>query len=287
MKGIEMVTRNPLLAKLPKNDPRAHRQQACHSSKDPILDWQGHLPVSGYYPCAGRDWAPILANVTDTWVYVDHAPLGNRDARAGIIEWLSHPPDGLTLELMVKDVPPHLLSSWAPWPFVSNSSVIETKQIEQAPVQFAILAIYKTDSGKRIRLMYVIGEATAALISIYGRLPFTPMILALIQMGYGSAGGWNRFFDPNDMECYMRHFFRWHPSGISPLILSNNYLPPKEFESIKQIPIDPDDPSDYLDLRITTHNYKPNHPDTGMLTELFPAFSDCDAAWRLLQKMHG
>ena len=248
---------------------RQARLRACQASSDPLADWQGHLPVSGYYPCAGRDWSPILVDLTDTWLYVDYAPLGDQDAEHGIREWLSDPPEGLTLESLHGGIPPSALSSWAPWPYLPDYSSSSRKPIEQAPNPFAMLAVYRREDGRKLRLMYVIGEATATLMAIYSRQPYTPMILALIQMGYGLGGGWNRFFDPKDYECSMRHFFRLHAAGIPPYVLNNGYMPPAEFPVMKRIVIDT---YNKLELRTTHQDYGPIEADVGMLYDMFPGY---------------
>ena len=247
---------------------RQARLRACQESTDPIADWQGHLPVSGYYPCAGRDWSPILVDLTDTWVFVDYAPLGDQDAEHGIRDWLSDPPEGLMLESLQTDIPPSALSQWAPWPYIPDYSSSSRKPIEQAPNPFAMLAVYRREDGRKLRLMYIIGEATATLIAIYGRQPYTPMILALIQMGYGLGGGWNRFFDSNDYECSMRHFFRLHKAGVPPYILNNSYMPPVEFPLMKRFVVDE---CSELELRNTHQDYGPLEADVGLLCDMFPS----------------
>ena len=243
------------------------RLQDCRASIDPLDDWRGHLPISGYYPCAGRDWSPILADLTDTWVYADYAPQGSEDPRQGIGDWLRTPPDGLVLESLLDDVPPDALSSWAPWPFLPNFTAALRPPIELAQVPFAMLAVYRRDDGRKVRLMYVIGEATATLMAIYGQLRYTPMVLALIQMGYGLGGGWNRFFDPGVHDCSMRHFFRYHPMGMPPLILNNRYMPPDEFPVLKSIGVNS---FEKFELRSTHNDYRPREVDVGMLYDLFP-----------------
>ena len=247
----------------------ARRLRDCHDSPDPLDDWRGHLPISGYYPCAGRDWSPVLADIADTWVYADYAPQGNDDPREGIHAWLMNPPEGLVLETLLDNVPHEALSTWAPWPYLPNFTASSPPPIELAQVPFAMLAVYIRSDGRKVRLMYVIGEATATLMAIYGQLKYTPMVLALIQMGYGLGGGWNRFFDPGVNDCAMRYFFRYHPMGMPPLIINNRYMPPDEFRLRKTIGVNP---FEKLELRSTHNDYRPREADVGMLYDLFPLF---------------
>jgi len=264
--------------------PFARRRAACLDSADPVAHWRGHLPVSAYYPCAGQDWHPVqgMADV-DTWLYADYAPWGREDARGPLQAWLAAPPEGLELERLIEDVPPAALSPWAPWPYHPGEAGLGLTDPARwgrngripvclAPHPVAMLARYRRRDGRPVTLVYVIGEATATFLAVYGREPFTPWLLCLISMGYGLGGGWNRFFDGGDAGCTLRHALRAHPGGIPPLILSNGYLPPDEFPVCHRSPHG-FHPQAGLDLRRTHDRYRPQVPDLALLRELFPAFT--------------
>ena len=267
-KNLSAVMRHPF------RSPIRVRSNACTSSEDPIADWRGHLPLSGYYPCAGWDWRPVLvADVVETWLYVDYAPDGNGDPTNAIKPWLSAPPEGLVLETMIESVDPAALSSWAPWPYMPHWTEHDRRPVQLAAHQVAMFAQYRRPDGRPLRLMYVVGDATATFLAIFGRDPFTPWVLCLIQMGYGLGGGWIRFFDPEDPECVLRHAFRAHPKGMSPFILSNDYLPPTEFPvALDCEGIPGTSPDSGLQLRTTHGKYHPLVPDRNLLADLFPGF---------------
>lgn len=250
------------------------RESACRSSADPIEDWRGHLPLSSYYPCAGTDWRPIqAAGSIDTWLYADYAPFGDENPRELLKEWLSNPPEGLELERLIEDVIADRLSDWAPWPFMRNWDENSRVPIQLVREPVAMFARFRRLDGSSLRLMYVIGEASATLMAVYGKEAFTPWMLCLIQMGYGLGGGWDRFFDAQDSECVMRHAFRLHPAGMPPLILSNSYNPPEEFRVVHAPePILSLHATSELDLRETHDRYRPQVADSEMVGRLFPGF---------------
>ena len=260
------------------------RESACRPHTDPIADWRGHLPLSGYYPCAGTDWSPIQAAASiDTWVFADYAPFGLQNPREPLKTWLSNPPEGLSLELLIEDVSSNRLSDWADWPYlgIREEGGWGPMHLEIDPV--AMFALYRRADGRPVRLMYLIGEATATLLAIYGRESFTPWMLCLIQMGYALGGGWDRFFDPLDSECAMRHALRLHPAGMSPLILSNHFLPPEEFQAIEDCERILGTRSESgLDLRKTHDLYCPRIADQEMLARLFPGLCE-SRIWRNTQ----
>jgi hypothetical protein len=137
-----------------------------------------------------------------------------------------------------------------------------------------MLAIYRRPNRRIVKLMYVIGEATSTLLAVYGRERFTPLLLCLIQMGYGLGGGWDRFFDSGVSDCTMRHAFRLHPAGMPPWILSNSYLPPEEFQVVHRFASPTQTPfGDALDLRRTHHRYFPQEGDRDFLSRTYPVLA--------------
>lgn len=248
------------------------RSSGCTAHEDPLEDWRGHLALSGYYPCAGADWRPIqVVDAIDTWLYADYAPLGNENPDEHLKTWLQNPPGGMELELLIEDVAPMDLSDWAPWPYMAQWSVEDRVPVQLASHPVAMFARYRRSDGRPLRLVYVVGEATATFLAVYGRQPFTPWLLCLIQMGYGLGGGWNRFFDAEDPACLLRHAFRAHPAGLPPFLLCNDYLPPAEFPVILEGATGQGESlSPELHLRKTHDRYRPRVADLGLLREAFP-----------------